>query len=235
MVGTRRSNQSKAATQTEETLPLWGHMGTQLDPLRGEVAVQTGDCGELWNLEAHLGHEGGERCHGYRCALLQGLLQQVAGLQRDIRSLRESLRVIDRRGIPAPAVAWQPSPMSQQGVEAAPVEHMQNRGPGCPQETRGWTLVSARSRKRRLPPTPTVSPTPMVSLGGRFEALREVAEEAEGLDSSPNPGNNPKKRVKIGGSAEHKDQGRMEHRIVTCATKKRAESPGDWGLLAEGH
>uniref|UniRef100_A0A493TN05 SGNH hydrolase-type esterase domain-containing protein n=1 Tax=Anas platyrhynchos platyrhynchos TaxID=8840 RepID=A0A493TN05_ANAPP len=110
--------------------------------------------------------------------------------------------------------------MSQQGVEAGPVERMRNRGPDCPQETRGWTLVLAQSRKGRLPPTPTVPPTTTVSLGNRFEALREVAEEAEGLDSSVNPGNNPEKRVKTEGSAEHKDQGWMEHRIVTGATKK---------------
>lgn len=112
MVGTHHSGWSEAATQTEEMLPLWAHVDAQVDPLRGEVAVQTGDCRELRNLEAHLGHERGECCHGCSCALLQGLLEQVAGLQQEIISLRECLRVTDRRGLPASAVARQPSPVS---------------------------------------------------------------------------------------------------------------------------
>ena len=63
-------------------------------------------------------------------------------------------------------------------------------------------------------------PTPTGSLGNRFEALREEKEEVEGLDSSPNPGSNPEKRVKIGGSTEHRDQGQTGHCITTSATKK---------------
>ena len=84
MVGTCHSGRSEAATQMEEMLPLWTHVGTQVDPLRGEVAVQTADCGELRNLETHLGPEGREGCHGCRSALLKELLEQVAGLQREI-------------------------------------------------------------------------------------------------------------------------------------------------------
>uniref|UniRef100_A0A8B9C455 SGNH hydrolase-type esterase domain-containing protein n=1 Tax=Anser brachyrhynchus TaxID=132585 RepID=A0A8B9C455_9AVES len=223
MVGTRCSGRSEAATQTEEMVPLWAHVGTQMDPLRGEVAVQTGDCGELRNLETHLGPEGGEGCHGCRCALLKELLKQVAGLQRESSSLRgswESLRVTDRRCQPAPADAQQPPPKSLQGVVADPADHMQDRGLDCPQEKRGWTLISARSRKRHLLPTPTVPPTPTVSLGNRFEALRQEKEEVEGLDSSPNPGSNPEKRVNIGRSTQHRDRGRMGHCIKTSATIK---------------
>uniref|UniRef100_A0A493TS73 Uncharacterized protein n=1 Tax=Anas platyrhynchos platyrhynchos TaxID=8840 RepID=A0A493TS73_ANAPP len=50
--------------------------------------------------------------------------------------------------------------------------------------------------------------------------LRQGKDEAEGLESSPNAGSNPAKRVKIGGSTEHSDWGRAEHCITTRATKK---------------
>lgn len=66
-----------------------------MDNLRGEVAIQTTDCGELHNLEVPLGPEGGEGCHGCRCALFKELLEQMARLQQEISSLRgsqESLR-----------------------------------------------------------------------------------------------------------------------------------------------
>ena len=159
--------------------------------------------------------------------MTEGHLEQVAGLQQEIGSLRvswESLRVTDRRCQPAPADTLQPPPMSLPAVEADPADHMQDRGLDCPQEKRGWTLVTARS----LPPTPMMPPTPMVSLGNRFEALRQEKEEVEGLDSSPNPGSNPEKRVNIWGSTQHRDRDRTGCCITTSATKK------EWRVLVIG-
>lgn len=80
MVGTRLSGRAGVATQTEGTQPLWPHVGTQVDPLSVEVSVQTGDCGELQNLEAPLSPKGREGCFGHRCALLKELLELMAGL-----------------------------------------------------------------------------------------------------------------------------------------------------------
>ena len=130
----------------EGTRPLWAHVGTQVDPLRGDVAVQTGACGELQNLEAPLGPEGREGCRGGRCALLKELLEQMAGLQREISSLMgswESLREMDRKCQPAPTEVQQPPPKSLQGLVADPAAHLQDRGLDRPREERGWTLISA--------------------------------------------------------------------------------------------
>lgn len=77
MVGTDRSGQAEAATQTERTQPLWAHVGNP----RAHVAVQTVDCEELRNLEVPLGPEEGEVSHGCKCVLLKELPEQMARLQ----------------------------------------------------------------------------------------------------------------------------------------------------------
>lgn len=176
------------------------------------MAVQSGDCGELRNLEAPLGPEGREGCRGCRCALLKELLEQMGGLQREIGSLRgswESLRETGRRCEPTPTEAQQPPPKSLQRVAAEPAGHLQDRELDSPREERGRTLVSAQSRRRRLPPTPMVPPTPTVSLGNRFEALGQ--ERDEGLESSWNSG--PKKHIEVEGSSKHRERDRSGHCI----------------------
>lgn len=64
-------------------------------------------------------------------------------------------------------------------------------------------LISACSRGRHLPPTPTVPPTPAVSLSNGFESLGP--ERGEGQEKSQNPC--PKKHSENAGSSKHRKRG----------------------------
>lgn len=116
----------------------------------------------------------------------------------------------------SPPADQQHPPKSLQEEVANPAAQLQDRGLDNPWEERGWALVSAWSRRRHLPPTLTVPPTPAASPYNRFKALR--LESHDGLERGPNPG--PVEHIKNAGSNKLRKQGQLGHCINSSATKK---------------